>query len=207
MKGLKESRPAKGFTLLELVIVLAVMATLAGVLVPIVKQVLDSAKVSKLTSLVDSLSNACKRYYKDTRGFAKEYGYSSLADEHQLAYDQTDPLKVAVPVKDWNGPYIEGPLLDSMLPFEGAQIQLLGTLQGAGAGYFLAGSSGPNTKGNLGQEINLGPLPLKWAEKINAAFDGTGENAPPVEGRVIYADEGGGNYQVYIFVLDPFGSH
>lgn len=196
----------RGFTLLELVIVLAVMAVLAGVLVPVVKQVLDAAKVTKLVTLVDSLAQASRRYYKDTRNFAKEFGQSSLASEHQLAYDQGGA------VKDWNGPYIEGPLMDSMQPFENAQIQLLPTLLGipgsggSGSGYYLAGLAGPQTLSTSGQEVYLGALATKWAEKINEAFDGPDEGADAATaGRVIYQDNSGA-CEVYIFVLDPYGS-
>lgn len=196
-------RRSYGFSLLELVIVLAVMTILAGVLVPIVKQVLDAAKVSKITALADTLANACRSYYKDTRLFATEMGSSAMLEDHQLAYDQTT---APVPVLGWNGPYIEGPLLDAVLPFEGAKIELRPTLHGAGTGYLLAGETGPRTESSYGQEIYIGPLRGSWAKKINDAFDGPNEGTMGDKvGRVVFSSAGGESVSVYIFVLDPFG--
>lgn len=201
----RKNPAVRGFTLLELVIVLAVMTVLAGVLVPIVKQILDSAKVTKVTALVDSLTNACRRYYKDTRKFAKEYGASVNLEDHQLAYDQSAASTV---VKDWNGPYIEGPLTNAVLPFEGASIELRPTLAGVGAGYQLAGLAGPVTQSNImGQEVWISPLTQRWVDKINEAFDGTGEGADAGKiGRVVFLDQGTGSYELCIFVLDPLGT-
>lgn len=206
MRISSKNRPSEGFTLLELVIVLAVMTILAGVLLPVVKQILDSAKVSKVVALVDTLTNACKRYYKDTKTFATEKGNSSALSAHTLAFYPGDGK-----VDGWNGPYLDGPVMNSAIPFDGATIYLLPTVTSpnAGTGYHLAGDPGPTSYvPDGGQEIVLANIPLKWARKIDEAFDGKGiaggGNAWQT-GRVNYKDNSTEPTTVSIFVFDPYG--
>lgn len=196
-----------GFTLLELVIVLAVMTILSGILIPVVKQILDSAKVTKVVSLVDGLTNACRRFYRDTHKYALEYGDSTDATKHLLAYN---PNTLAPPpFEGWNGPYIDAPLLNSALPYEGTTILLKDSLDGVGNGYLLAGFGGPTTQGssNSGQEILITGISEKWVKKIDEAFDGSTTANSNIAGRVVYAPAalGDGSYFLAIFVFDPIG--
>lgn len=199
------------FTLLELVIVLAVMTILAGVLIPVVKQVLDSAKVSKIVSVIDTLTSASRKYYKDTRKFATEDSGESGVLSHTLAYD---PRDADASIQGWSGPYIEGPLMVGLLPFEPTPDLKIRLVPGVGGvdgseGYYLTGEGGPNTyhaPGTNGQEIIIEGLTGDWPKKINDLID---KGVPGEQnewtrwGRVTAANGSPGT--LYIFVLDPFG--
>lgn len=101
ISSIKERR--KGFTLVELLVVIVVLAVLAAIVLP---KFMDSSARSKESSLRTDLKlirNAISAFQADT---AKYPG--SLAD---LA--ETDGTKVkdasgaAIVTKDWHGPYLE----------------------------------------------------------------------------------------------------
>ena len=93
-----------GFTLMELVVVIAVLVALAALLVPAISSVMDDAKVSEVASLFDSTKKAATRHNFDTGRFAHEYtGPSYLAaGHHELSMEQS--------YSGWKGPYLEEPL-------------------------------------------------------------------------------------------------
>jgi prepilin-type N-terminal cleavage/methylation domain-containing protein len=66
----------KGFTLIELIVVISVIAVLAGMVVPIVGDVLDDAKEVKGANEVRTLGVACIQYEKD-------YGYQLHQAKHK----------------------------------------------------------------------------------------------------------------------------
>jgi len=56
----------KGFTLIELIIVIAVIAILVGVAVPVMGTVLDEARISRAKSDVDAIAKATLKLYEHT---------------------------------------------------------------------------------------------------------------------------------------------
>ena len=97
----------KGFTLIELVVVIAILAILAGVLVPRVSNHMASARDSRRLADVRSIRNAVEQYYMDKAVYpaANENGsYGGwdvshdddfirvLRDEGYLDEDATDPV-------------------------------------------------------------------------------------------------------------------
>ena len=56
----------KGFTLIELAVVLAIIAVLAGVLTPLVTGYLDQARVSRAQADLRTIADAVKLYQRDT---------------------------------------------------------------------------------------------------------------------------------------------
>ena len=96
MKKLK-----KGFTIVELVIVIAVVAILAGVLIPVFSNVVKKANVSKDTQLVRNLNEALAvdlnehNTMYDALQAAKEYGYdvgkiNASATDNEILWDSVN---------------------------------------------------------------------------------------------------------------------
>jgi general secretion pathway protein G len=93
-----------GFTLVELMVVVAVIGILAGVLTPTINGLTDKAKVAKIVQLYENLKTACLSHYNDTSRYAWEYDVNESPDPsyHHLSMRQS--------YAGWNGPYIERPL-------------------------------------------------------------------------------------------------
>ena len=88
----------KGFTIIELVIVIAVIAILASVLIPVFSNIVDKANVSKDTQLVRNLNTALKTDSEDHETMydalqaAEEYGYNvakinASATDNEILWD------------------------------------------------------------------------------------------------------------------------
>ena len=90
-----------GFSLLELVVTLSILAILVGVVSFRSGDVVEMSRVSKVLTLIETLESACAQHHADTGVLAHEYpGYS--AEHCELSSDQDTP--------GWNGPYVDGPL-------------------------------------------------------------------------------------------------
>lgn len=81
------NRKRKGFSLMELILVVAIMAILAGVLTPMVFASKRAAQDAKALSELDAIATACRAYYSDhntmagiTMDLLAEGGYISQAD-------------------------------------------------------------------------------------------------------------------------------
>lgn len=87
-------RLRRGFTLLELLVVLVVMALIAAIVTPQVMSMLGGAKSSSVALQVESLSTALSYYQLDVGAYP--------SDEQGLA------ALVAAPkdVRNWRGPYV-----------------------------------------------------------------------------------------------------
>jgi len=102
----------KAFTLIELLIVIAIATIIAGGLVPLFSTTKQDAKLAKFVSLVDTLRDACMRYYFDTGEYAREDGDSSASCPNA---DRN--LSCNYGVADWDGPYLNRPLAEEDNPF------------------------------------------------------------------------------------------
>ena len=92
------------FTLVELVLVIAIIAVLAGVMTPIIQKSTEDAKVITIVQLVENLSAACRREFADTGIRAME-----LCNK-PLTIPTTHSLSLNPNYQGWNGPYISKPL-------------------------------------------------------------------------------------------------
>lgn len=93
-----------GFTLLEIVIVVAIVTLLAGVLIPGVRSHIDSGRAARIVTMVDNMKSACLRFYTDVGRFPVEDSGAPDAmfmdaPHHELSMDQT--------VAGWDGPYLD----------------------------------------------------------------------------------------------------
>lgn len=60
-------REEKGFTLIEVIVVAAIIAVLAGIIVPLVFKEVDESKISKAKADVKTIQTAIMMFYKDTK--------------------------------------------------------------------------------------------------------------------------------------------
>lgn len=90
------SRCEDGFTLVEMLVVLAIIGLIATLATPRVLRYLGSAKVSTTTTQIRNLEGALELYYLDNGSYPKTNdGLATL-------------IKAPDNSSDWNGPYIKG---------------------------------------------------------------------------------------------------
>jgi len=98
--GKERTMRERGFTLIEMAVVLAIIAVLAAVLTPMVTGYLDQARVVRATGDVKTIADALRLFYKDTGYYPV---YSSLANAktgttmaHELAGPGSAPTNTGV---------------------------------------------------------------------------------------------------------------
>ena len=160
---------ALGFTLLELIVVIAIITLLAGLLTPLVKSTLDDAKVGKILSLKESIAKAAMKYW---------YDMDTLPEENEGAAPAVHNLFVdpggASPDPKWKGPYLDAPLTKAQNPWTG-NFELLSDITGEAGGFSIAGATpgGVGPYNDLGCELHLTKVPVDLAKKIDTGIDGT----------------------------------
>jgi general secretion pathway protein G len=92
------SRAERGFTLIEIMVVVIIIGLLAAVIVPSVMKRVDDAKVAKAKEDIQSLETALTMYYMDNSKYpTNDQGLTALITQ------PTDPT-----IKNWkSGGYIE----------------------------------------------------------------------------------------------------
>lgn len=101
------ARAARGFTLLELLVVLLIIALLAGYVGPKLFSQVDKARVKSAHAQMKSLGDAMTRYRLDTGSYpTSEQGLAALVKEPPGAQDWGGPyLSNNVPADPWGRPY------------------------------------------------------------------------------------------------------
>lgn len=111
----------KGFTLIEILIVVAVIGILATIITINIVGAQEKAKVSKAVTQVDTVKKAVKMYYADTFDWpstCRNIANSSFT-QCDNATNAKDPFLVANGVARWNGPYINGGIYNMAHPWGG----------------------------------------------------------------------------------------
>lgn len=115
-------RTAKGFTLLEMLVVLVIVGLLVGLVGPRLFSKVDSAKVQTATAQVKLLRGAVETMRLDTNTYPTEaQGLNLLVrapSDATLAARWKGPyLEGAVPLDPWGNPYRYAPPESSAKPF------------------------------------------------------------------------------------------
>ncbi|MBN3040643.1 MAG: type II secretion system protein [Candidatus Omnitrophica bacterium] len=111
----------KSFTLIELILVVAIVAMLAGAMMPVISSARSRARVAKILLIMEALETAGKKYYSDTGRAPIEN--SARAHESELSVNSavssipwSQPL-AGQPIPGWDGPYIDKPLSNDSTPY------------------------------------------------------------------------------------------
>lgn len=90
-------RRARGFTLIEIMIVMVIIAMLAALVGPRVMGALGSSKVKATKIQIETLSNAADAFHLDTGRYpTQQEGLQVLVEN-----------PAAAPIKSWRGPYLK----------------------------------------------------------------------------------------------------
>lgn len=88
----------RGFTLIEVIVTIAIIATLASVVAPVVFGHVSDARISAAKSQVESLSLALESYNLDNATYpVTEQGLDALRE----------PPPTGQPPRNWRGPYLQ----------------------------------------------------------------------------------------------------
>lgn len=95
MNKIRSSRRARGFTLVELLVVLAILGLLVGLVGPRVMSTLGGSKTQTARIQISDLSTALDIYRLEVGGYpASDEGLQALVERPSDA-------------KNWNGPYLK----------------------------------------------------------------------------------------------------
>ncbi len=181
------SRSRRGFTLLEIIVAMVVIALLVGVVALRSSKVVDRGKVTKIVDTVNTLKQACAMHHFDTSTFAYEYsGYP--ASSQRLSQRQT--------YNGWKGPYIEKQITVGDNPFGGTvHLYSIATPNG-NPGFDLDGDGTLDVTGGS-NVLWMSGVPNEQAREVNDAFDAGISGTWSDSGQVRYSSA---TSQLYILV-------
>jgi prepilin-type N-terminal cleavage/methylation domain-containing protein len=188
----------KGFTLIELMVVIAIIGILGVVITPVVGKAIQKANASKIIAVLGTLTLACDMFYMDTGDYAVENSLQTGATEHNLFVD------AATPIAGWDGPYIKGPLMLSSNPYR-SDVIVWDTLAGgtaSGTGFDLDSSGAAEATGD-GNYVAFNGVPEIVADRIDTSIDGAVNNTSyrRTRGQVEFLEAGTTNIgHVAIFI-------
>jgi type II secretory pathway pseudopilin PulG len=168
---------------MEVVVVVAILALLAGVVVPVFRSVQQDGEAGKILAVVDTMKKATEKHFADTGRLAIEYsptpsGAYTGVNHHRLSLRQT--------YANWRGPYLDHPLARADNPFHNA-VYVYQTLSNGqtGGGFDLTGS-GTDTHTGTGQCIAFYGVSDAVAQRVDEAMDRNLPGTWQTTGRVEY---------------------
>ncbi len=102
-----------GFTLIEVVGVMAVIAIIASAAVPRIFGAIEDAKVTKLVSQAKTIGISVATYHNDTGLWPRHIPTHADPKNHQLMVNVGSDGQ---PINGWNGPYLEQELRNVITP-------------------------------------------------------------------------------------------
>lgn len=93
MNKIRNRKNNKGFSLVELIIVIAIMAILAGILIPQFVKYISSSKVSGDIQQAENIYNAVAAQYADSQGTAPT-GMLYDGNKHEVTDDVAEALEM-----------------------------------------------------------------------------------------------------------------
>lgn len=180
---------SRGFSLLELVVVVAVLGLLAALVAPAAKNLILESKAQHIVDVADKLRAACHRYWIDTGLPAVEsaIGSPSGIAIGGFAAPTRNELFHSSGIRGWNGPYLEAPLTILDLGLEATSGAFVYDTLNISGGFKLQGAAGPALSG-VGNCLVLTEIELELGKAIDELLDKTVAEADrPIFGRVTYA--------------------
>ncbi len=95
----------KGFTLMEMIGVMAVIAILASIATPKIFAAIDDAKVSAFVQEANNLKLVTAQYYKDTGNWPRHIPSHANSKFHNLMINDKNGSGKKIP--GWKGPYLD----------------------------------------------------------------------------------------------------
>lgn len=184
-------RGERGMTLIEIVVVISILAMIAGLLAPAVSNAMQDAKATKILAVADACKKACAQHYADTGKYALEYSGSSYAAKnyHMLSLTQTYP--------GWSGPYMDHPLSTGDNPY-GGFTYMYSNLVGGSAKPNGFSPTGSGTISGDGQFIGFSNIPENVAQLVDEAWDKGISASWKTTGRVEYTTANGGTVMLLL---------
>ncbi|MBI2264425.1 MAG: prepilin-type N-terminal cleavage/methylation domain-containing protein [Armatimonadetes bacterium] len=170
-------KKCRGFTLVELLVVVAVIFILASLFIPSAGSLIDRSKAAKICANQKNLQSGCIAHYTDTGRYAYEVDVTESGvgvNEHQLSMRQT--------YGGWAGPYMDRPLNWNDNPFN--QDIDIGQDLSTWAGNFDLDRNGSLEAVGPGNLIIMQGIPDTAALRVDAALDGTGPGSWRDRGQV-----------------------
>ena len=146
---------ARGFSFLELTVVVAIVVALAAVVIPMVSEARRDAELAQVFETIERARSAVVEFHRDT---------GRCAEEHDGRRD----LSELAAIPGWKGPYWErGP---DAHPHRGL-LAIHGTLSAALMGGFDLLGRGSLETWDRGNFLRLGNIPEKLARSVDATLD------------------------------------
>lgn len=157
-------KSTRGFTLMEMIGVMAVIAILASIATPMIFEAIRNAKVTAFVEDLNTLRTAVARFYEDTGNYPTHIPTDTRDSRKQLMRNDA-----ANPVAGWDGPYLDKEFDN---PFdEGAYRGILNT-GNANYQFDLDGDGAADTDGVV--VIRVDRVSDEEARKISDIIDNDG---------------------------------
>ncbi|MEM9604481.1 MAG: prepilin-type N-terminal cleavage/methylation domain-containing protein [Pseudomonadota bacterium] len=163
---MKVAKREHGFTLVEMIGVLAVIAILASVAAPRIFDAIEDAKVSNFVQQVKTLETAVAKFNADTSRWPRMYPTSDASTaphNHQLLINAVNAAGDAI--ANWRGPYLQKNLVN---PFSATAYQ---ALYNTSDGRWACDVDGDGTSDGQFLVYRADGITDKIAEKISGVLD------------------------------------
>ena len=161
---------SKGFTLVEMIGVMAVIAILAGFAAPRVFDAIEDAKVTSAVQHIQTLKTATTQFYADTGRFPRFHSTNAANGTGGNSYNQLmkkDSLNTAgADIPGWSGPYLDKMPEHPVTP--GALQYLVST----NSAPYICDADGDGTTEGPWMLYRLDGLNVNTMEKISGIIDG-----------------------------------
>lgn len=173
-------RTQRGFTLIEIIGVMAVIAIIAAMATPRIFDAIEDAKITSLLQQVKTLKGSIAEYYSDTGTWPRHTPSHANNGRHNLMLNE-DTAGNAIP--GWDGPYLEQELTNPFI--EGGYVDVLQT----SASAYACDIDGDGNQDGSFAVYRIDGVSDRIAKKVSQMLDkdgsvSTGTGAWKVSGRV-----------------------